>query len=230
MPIIFCNPTVINFIAKSPLITNYNLSSIRIIYTAGAAVSNKTIAMIQQRFPDVIILQAYGLTETGATLNQSLMYNSPGSVGTLTPGVIAKVVDPHTGEICGPNQPGELLLKSSRIMKGYVGNVEATKSAFDADGFFKTGDIAYYDETHEWYIIDRIKELIKYYGMQVYPTEIESVLMTHSGVRDACVVGLPHEDAGELPLAFVVKEDGRVTEKELMDYVAGENIYKNFHQ
>lgn len=221
MAVVFCNPTVINFLAKSPLINNYDLSTMCLIYTAGAAVSNSTVAMIRSRFPDIIIFQAYGLTETGAAIAQTFGCESPGSVGQLTPGVVAKVVDPETGEIFGANQPGEILMKSTRVMKGYVGNDAATKASFDADGFFRTGDIGYFDENHEWYIIDRIKELIKYFGMQVYPTEIESVLMTHSGVHDACVVGLPDEEAGELPLAFVVKADSRVMEKELIDYVAG---------
>ena len=122
---------------------------------------------------------------------------------------------------------GELCFKGNNIMKGYLGDEKATKAAIDDDGFLHTGDVGYYDEDEYFYIVDRVKELIKYKGYQVPPAELESILLTHPKIRDAAVVGLPDEIAGELPLAFVVKQPGvEITADEIIKYVNGK-IFKN---
>ena len=141
----------------------------------------------------------------------------------------AKIVplEGNSKEALGPNCEGELCFKGDTIMKGYLGDEKATQAAIDDDGFLHTGDVGYYDEDEYFYIVDRIKELIKYKGYQVPPAELESILLTNSKIRDAAVVGLPDEIAGELPLAFVVKQPGvEITADEIIKYVNGK-IFKN---
>lgn len=107
-------------------------------------------------------------------------------------------------------------------MKGYYGDAEATRSTIDEDGFLHTGDVGYYDEEGCFYIVDRVKELIKYKGFQVPPAELESILLTHPAIKDTAVVGYPDELAGELPLAFVVKQSGvNISSREVIQYVNG---------
>lgn len=107
-------------------------------------------------------------------------------------------------------------------MKGYIGDKLATSATIDKQGWLHTGDIGYYDRDGEWFIVDRIKELIKYKGFQVPPAEIEAVLLTHPGVKDVGVIGTPDEVAGELAVAFVVLQPNAVlTKEEVIQYVAG---------
>lgn len=106
-------------------------------------------------------------------------------------------------------------------MKGYLNNETATADAIDSEGYLHTGDIGFYDEDHYFYVVDRIKDLIKYKGFQVSPAELEGVLLLHEAVAEAAVVGIPDEKAGEVPKAFVVKKSGmEVTEEDLIYFVA----------
>lgn len=141
-------------------------------------------------------------------------------MGALKIGVYAKIIDPDTGRTLGPNQRGELCFKGDCIMKGYIGDVKSTQSSI-IDGWLHTGDIGYYDEDFEFFIVDRIKELIKYKGFQVPPAEIEAILLTNPKVKDAAVIGKPDEEAGELPMAFIVSQpNAQLNEQEIIDFVA----------
>ncbi|GJQ80171.1 hypothetical protein Trydic_g18456, partial [Trypoxylus dichotomus] len=168
------------------------------------------------------IRQAYGLTES--TFLVTLVPPNDlktGSCGKVVPGMSCMVRDPETGRKLGPNKVGELCFKGRMITKGYYGNKEATESTFSSDGWLFTGDLGYYDEDHHFYIVDRLKELIKYKGFQVPPAEIEAMLIHYPGIQDVGVVGKPDEEAGELPTAFVVREsNSKITEQEIKDYVA----------
>lgn len=107
-------------------------------------------------------------------------------------------------------------------MKGYCDNEQATAATIDKDGWLHSGDVGYYDEQGYFYIVDRVKELIKYKGFQVPPAELEAILLTSSEIKDAAVIGLPHEEAGELPVAFVVKQEGsNVTAEDVIKFVNG---------
>lgn len=169
-----------------------------------------------------LIRQGYGLSEATLSLTvQSDGHDTPGSVGTVRADTYAKVIDTETGKPLGPNQRGELCFKGDVIMKGYVGDKKATEQTIDSDGWLHTGDIGYYDEEFNFFVVDRIKELIKYKGFQVPPAEIEALLLTHPKIKDAAVIGIPDEASGELPMAFVVKHGtDNLTQKEVMDFIS----------
>lgn len=209
------------FLAKNSSVDKYDTSSISLIYCGAAPLSNELRTNVKKRTGINLILDGYGLTEgTLSVLKQSKDFCKPGSVGVLVPGYCAKVVNPDTGNTCGPHERGELWVKGSQVMKGYVNDPEATKNTIDDDGFLHTGDIVYYDEDDEFFIVDRLKELIKYKAFQVPPAELENILLSHPKIKDVAVVGLADEDAGELPLAFVVKQEGvLVTDVEIIKYI-----------
>lgn len=114
-------------------------------------------------------------------------------------------------------------------MKGYYNDEKSTRATIDKDGWLHTGDVGYYDEEGCFYIVDRIKELVKYKGYQVPPAELEAILLTCSGIKDAAVIGIPNEEAGELPMAFIVKqENANIREEDIIQYVNGKNIQNIF--
>ena len=115
---------------------------------------------------------------------------------------------------------GELWIRGPQVMIGYLNNEEATRATIDEDGWLHTGDVAEMDEDGHYAIVDRLKELIKYKGFQVPPAELEAILINHPGVADCAVIGVPDDEAGELPKAFIVCSDDSVTDEELMEFVA----------
>lgn len=146
----------------------------------------------------------------------------PGSVGVLQPGTLAKVLDLDTDRSLGPLATGELCFKGSQIMKGYIGNDQETKNTIDYEGWLHTGDVGYYDKDGEFFVVDRIKELIKYKGYQVPPAELEALLLANPKIKDAAVIGIPDEEAGELPMAFVVKQpNADLSEGQVAEYING---------
>lgn len=226
--IAFLVPPLLVFLAKSPLVDKYDLSSLVVIGCGAAPLSKEVSDAVKERLNVFEIRQGYGMSEmTLSVLAQTLEHNKPGSVGILRAGTWGKIIDLETGKSLGPNQRGEMCFKGNIIMKGYVNNTEATKNTIDVDGWLHTGDIGYYDEDHEWFIVDRIKELIKYKGYQVPPAEIESILLQHPDIIDAAVIGIPDEKAGELPFAFVVKKPKSIlSTKDVIDYVASNYLRK----
>ncbi|KAM0726065.1 4-coumarate--CoA ligase 1 [Formica fusca] len=167
------------------------------------------------------MLQLYGMTEIAGVGTMQLSHHKDGSCGTVVENVQMKIVDPENGKVLGPNKPGELWIKTAYMMNGYYRNPEATKNNIDEKGWLHSGDIGYFDEDGELYLIDRIKELIKYRGYQISPGEIEDVLSSHSAVLEVAVIAVPHATDDEHPLAYVTKRpDAKVTEQELIDLVA----------
>ena len=128
----------------------------------------------------------------------------PDSIGILLPNTECKIADPATGQPPGPGQGGELLFRGPQIMQGYLENPAATAGAFDGDGFYHSGDIGHIDAQGRLFVVDRIKELIKYKGYQVVPAELEAILLSHPVVVDAAVIGLAAGTDGEIPKGFVV--------------------------
>nr|AOG74999.1 luciferase [Phausis reticulata] len=217
-------PTLFSFFAKSTLVDKYDLSHLEEIASGGAPLAKEVGEAVAKRFKLPGVRQGYGLTETtSACIITPEGDDKPGSTGKVVPFFSAKIIDLDTRKSLGPNQRGELCLKGDMIMKGYVNNPEATNALIDKDGWLHSGDIAYYDEDGHFFIVDRLKSLIKYKGYQVAPAELEAVLLQHPFIFDAGVTGIPDEVAGQLPAACVVVEKGKtLTEKEIMDYVAGQ--------
>lgn len=176
--------------------------------------------------------QGYGLTEcTSGVLIMHYGQQKFGSCGKIVTYMSGKVRDPETGQSLGPYQKGELCFKGAMVMKGYFGNPEATSNAFTSNGWLLTGDLGYYDKNEDFFIVDRLKELIKYKGFQVAPAELEAVLLQHPDIEDAAVVGWTpqqyNDGEGELPVAFVVKaSSSALTEIQVQNFVAG-NEYKS---
>ncbi|KAL4621595.1 hypothetical protein ACB092_06G240200 [Castanea dentata] len=188
------------------------LSSLRRVGSGAAPLSKELGDGFRERFPWVEIRQGYGLTESCRAATFFVSDNDAkarsGSAGRLVPSFCAKVVDIETGKVLPPYREGELWLKSPTIMKGYLGNVEATSAIIDSDGWLKTGDLCYIDGDGFIFIVDRIKELIKHNGYQVAPAELEAVLLSHPTIMDAAVIPVEDDEAGQIPMAYVVKAAG----------------------
>ncbi|XP_011504133.1 PREDICTED: 4-coumarate--CoA ligase 1 [Ceratosolen solmsi marchali] len=219
-------PPLMVFLAKHPMVQNYNLSFVKTIWCGAAPLSNEIEQAVKNRLQNAIIRQGYGMTElTFCVLIIPLESNKPGSAGKLISGISAKIIPVNTNgewsnKTLGPNEKGELCFKGDLVMLGYCGDASATAATIDRDGWLHTGDIAYYDEDGFFYIVDRLKELIKYKGFQVAPAEIETILLTHPEIKDAAVVGLLDETAGELPFAFVVKQqNAKITTNDVVKYI-----------
>lgn len=221
---VFVVPPIMLLLAKSSKVAKYDLSSLHTIWCGAAPLAEGVLREACERIGFRQFRQGYGMTEgTYAMLAQDDNHHKTGSVGVLLRGIHAKVVDVDTGKLLGPNQSGELHFKGDQNMKCYVGLPQETSATVDADGWLHTGDIGYYDEHGEWYIVDRIKELIKYKGFQVAPAEIEALLLTHAGVQDAGVVGVDDPKCGEKALAYVVKRpQANITAQDVIDFIAGE--------
>jgi acyl-CoA synthetase (AMP-forming)/AMP-acid ligase II len=144
----------------------------------------------------------------------------PGSVGPPLPGTECRLVDPDTGADTAPGERGELWVRGPQVMLGYLGNPRATAAMIDEEGWLHTGDVAVVDEDGWLTIVDRVKELIKYKGFQVAPAELEALLLTHPHVADCAVIGMPDEEAGEVPKALVVAGDDALDPAEVIRFVA----------
>jgi acyl-CoA synthetase (AMP-forming)/AMP-acid ligase II len=211
-------PTIAVLLAKSPVVDQFDLSSLRSIVSGGAALDPEIARMCHQRL-GFHIGQGYGLTEGLVSFMQLPNAEPTGSVGVNSPNIEVKIVDVTTGATLGRNQDGEILIRGPHVMKGYLNAEEATAKVLEPDGFLRTGDLGHVDDNGELFIVDRIKELIKYKGQQVSPVELEAVLMQHPKVTDAAVVGVPDEEASEIPKGFVVV-NAPATAKEIMAFVA----------
>jgi len=214
-------PPIVLQLVRNPIIDNYDLSSLKMIFSGAAPLGAELSRECTQRI-GCSIRQGYGMTETSPVTHSSPSNPADmrlGSVGTAAPNTECKLVDVASGEVLGPNQEGELWVRGPQIMKGYLNNPEATARTIDQDGWLHTGDIGYADEAGHFFIVDRLKELIKYKGFQVAPAELEGILLSHPAVADAAVIPCADEEAGEVPKAFVVLK-GETTADEIIDFVA----------
>lgn len=217
---LFVVPPMVIGLAKAPIVDQYDLSSLKFILSGAAPLDGAVQQAVEQRL-HVPVVQGYGMTETSlaiATIAESRP--KTGSVGTLLANMAARVVDTVSGQDLGVGEHGEICVRGPNIMKGYLKNPEATRSTIDAEGWLHTGDVGYIDQDGDLFIVDRVKELIKYKGMQVAPAELEGLLLTHPAIADAAVIPSPDAEAGEIPKAFVVLK-GAVTPDEIMQFVAG---------
>ena len=203
-------PPIMVFLAKHPMVDQYDLSSLQNVFCGAAPLSAELEEEVRNRLGNTNLnfSQGYGLTETTTVSHHRTKGSSkPGCAGGPARNTECKVVD-ETGAECSAFKPGELLIRGPCIMKGYYKNEKANAETLTEDGFLRSGDIGYYDEEGDFFIIDRIKELIKVKGFQVAPAEVEALLLEHPQVADAAVIGIPDERAGERVKAFVVARPG----------------------
>jgi len=196
--------------------------NLRIGVSGAASLPVEILKGIEAKY-NIPILEGYGLSETSpvATFNQLHKQRKPGSIGSPVWGVEVKIVDKQ-----GVEQPvgnvGELVIRGSNVMKSYYKKPEATQAAFFKGGWLRTGDLAKMDEDGFFYIVDRLKDMVIRGGYNIYPREIEEMLMTHPAVSLAAVVGVPHQQHGEEVKAFIVpKEKEHVTEEDLIAWSKG---------
>jgi len=208
--------------AAGPLDPAGIIGNLRICVCGGSALPAEVLKGFEARF-HVPILEGYGLSETSpiATFSRRDRPRRPGSIGLPVWGVEVKIVRPD-GTECHKDEPGEICIRGHNVMKGYLNRPEATAEAIDADGWFRTGDVGTRDTDGYFYIVDRIKDLIIRGGFNVYPREVEEVLLTHPDISLAAVVGVPHESHGEEVKAYVIRRPGAtVTEDELVAWCKG---------
>ena len=235
------------FLAHHPSVKEFDISSTKFVVSGGAPIGMQVESLVHKRLA-LNVKQIYGMTELSSAVNygedhtrKPVRNNVPiaffcwklircancgeqGSAGRLVPNIELRVCCMTTGRDLPANQEGELLYRGPQVMLGYENNHDANQNIFTEDGFLQTGDIGYIDEDGFVFVIDRVKELIKYKGHQVAPGELEDVLNHHSAVADCCCVRGQNTMGEEIPKAFVVLKHPDSpycpTPQNIMDYVA----------
>jgi 4-coumarate--CoA ligase len=211
-------PPVVLLLAKHPIVDKYNLSSLRMMHSSAASLTEDLVKMNHKRL-GVPIKQGYGLTECspGVATQAWESWNKPiGSAGNLLPSLTIKIMDPTGTTEVPTGTEGEIWLSGPNVFKGYWRNPAATAQSITPDRYYRTGDIGYIDSSKNIYITDRVKELIKYNGFQVAPAQLEGLLLGHPAVNDVAVIGVYSEQrATELPRAYIVPAQGVKTGKKL---------------
>ncbi|GAA2222640.1 4-coumarate--CoA ligase family protein [Streptomyces amakusaensis] len=225
---LFVAPPIVLALARHPAVARYDLSSLEYAISAAAPLDAGLAAVCSERLGLPPMGQAYGMTELSPATHVVPPAGPPappGTVGRLLPSTELRLLplDGSGKRVVGPGEEGEIAIRGPQVMKGYLGLAEATAEMIDEDGWLRTGDIGRVDADGWLYVVDRVKELIKYKGYQVAPAELEALLLTHDRIADAAVVGVPDEDGSEIPKAYVVRRPGavRLTEDEVMAFVAG---------
>ncbi|KHN17584.1 4-coumarate--CoA ligase 1 [Glycine soja] len=224
-------PPIVLALVKSGETHRYDLSSIRAVVTGAAPLGGELQEAVKARLPHATFGQGYGMTEAGP-LAISMAFAKvpskikPGACGTVVRNAEMKIVDTETGDSLPRNKHGEICIRGTKVMKGYLNDPEATERTVDKEGWLHTGDIGFIDDDDELFIVDRLKELIKYKGFQVAPAELEALLIAHPNISDAAVVGMKDEAAGEIPVAFVVRSNGsEIAEDEIKKYISQQVVF-----
>ncbi|WP_413768790.1 AMP-binding protein [Rhodococcus pyridinivorans] len=229
-------PPVAVALAKHPIVDDYDLSTLHTVLSGAAPLDDELGKAVAKRL-DVHMLQGYGMSEL-SPVSHLIPFNTQAvlgqddpplsSAGWAVPNSENKLVDPTTGEEIpipteGLSEPGELWVKGPNVMLGYLNNAQATADTIDPDGYLHTGDVAQATADGLVYIVDRLKELIKYKGYQVPPAELEALLLTHPKIADAAIIGVNDQDGEEIPKAFVVPQpDSGLTADDVIEFVAGQ--------
>jgi len=215
----FVVPPMLLALLNSERLDSVDSSSLRVLASAGAPLPPDLARACARRL-GCRVKQEFGMTESGPThVAPDDGPDLPDSIGPALPGVECRVVDPETNADVDPGEPGELLVRSAGVMRGYLGDPAATAAAIDHAGWLHTGDIVTVNGDGWFSVTGRIKELIKYKGYQVAPAELEQILLMHPAVADAAVVRSPDTAAGEVPKAFVVPK-APASAEELSAWVA----------
>jgi long-chain acyl-CoA synthetase len=203
-------PTMINLLTQFSEVEKYDLSSLEVLAYGGSPMAPELIHRTKSLFPDLKLVQVYGLSETGfltGLQDQEHTDDRLLSCGRPCPGIEVQVVD-ESGEPVEAGHRGELVARGDNVMRGYWNNPEETARAF-RDGLFRTGDVGYQNAAGYFYILDRLKDMIVTGGENVYSGEVEAVIYEHPAVREAAVFGIPDPQWGELVMAYVVVKPGK---------------------
>jgi len=213
-------PPMILALAKQPIVDDYDLSSLSLIMS-GAAPLGGDLADDAAKRVGCEVVQGFGMTELSPVSHATLAgQGKAGSSGVTIPNTESRIVD-EVGNDVPAGHDGELWVRGPQVMKGYLNNEGATAATIDRDGWLHTGDVGHIDSDGHLFIVDRLKELIKYKGFQVPPAELEGLLVEHPDVSDAAVIGKEDEESGEIPKAFVVRSAGsEISSEEVMAFVA----------
>ncbi len=218
---LFAVPPIVLGLAKTPILDDYDVSSLRKIFS-GAAPLGAELANEAATRVGCPVVQGYGMTEISPVSHITPEFDSrAGSSGVTVANTLSRIIDADGNDL-GINEEGELLVKGPQVMIGYLNNEAATRETIDEDGWLHTGDLARIDDEGYMTIVDRVKELIKYKGFQVAPAELEALIITHPAVADVAVVGMLDDEAGELPKAFVSLKAGvdAPSAQDIQDFVA----------
>ncbi|MEU1229268.1 4-coumarate--CoA ligase family protein [Streptomyces sp. NPDC005828] len=223
---LYVAPPIVLALAKHPAVADYDLSSLEYLVSAAAPLDAALAEACSARLGLPPVRQAYGMTELSPGTHVTpldVATPPPGTVGRLLPSTEMRILsldDPEKD--AAPGEEGEIAIRGPQVMKGYLGRPDATAAMIDADGWVHTGDIGRVDSDGWLFVVDRVKELIKYKGFQVAPAELEALLLTHDGVADAAVIGVTDPDGTEIPKAFVVRQPAApgLTAEDVMAHVA----------
>jgi acyl-CoA synthetase (AMP-forming)/AMP-acid ligase II len=209
-PMAFLVPAMAELLVAHPRFAEFDLTSLRAVSIGSAPLAPQTLATLQDRLPDATVSNSYGMTEAGPAyivMPKDEVRNRIGSVGKPMPPMELRIVREDDTE-CGPDEVGELLTRMPGRQREYYRDDAATASTWTADGWLRSGDLAYLDADGFLYLVGRKKDLIIRGGHNIYPTDIEAVLIAHPDVQEAAVVGVPHPVLGEDVAAFVVPRAG----------------------
>lgn len=218
-------PALFNFLLRHPDITKRDFSSVRVINSGAAPIAPEQMKLLQEYFPYALVTEGYGLTEATASVVNSVSFRSGvrklGTVGRPIYNTEVKLIpiDGSSDEPLPIGETGEVVAKGPQVMKGYHNKPEETAETLK-NGWLYTGDIGVFDEDGFLSIVDRKKEMLIYNGYNVYPRKLEELLFEHPAVANACVIGKPREDVGEIPKAFVVLKQGvTISAEDLKEFV-----------
>ncbi|MFE5730087.1 4-coumarate--CoA ligase family protein [Streptomyces sp. NPDC056528] len=223
---LYVAPPIVLALAKHPAVADHDLSSLEYIVSAAAPLDAALAEACSKRLGLPPVRQAYGMTELSPgthVVPLDAETPPPGTVGRLLPSTEMRILsldDP--AKDAAPGEEGEIAIRGPQVMKGYLGRPDATAAMIDAEGWVHTGDVGRVDADGWLFVVDRVKELIKYKGFQVAPAELEALLLTHEGIADAAVIGVTDDDGTEIPKAFVVRQPSApgLTAEEVVAHVA----------
>ncbi|PSL36818.1 4-coumarate--CoA ligase [Labedella gwakjiensis] len=228
---LFIAPPIAVALAKHPLVAEYDLGTVRAIFSGAAPADAGLMGAVAERV-GARVRQGYGMSEASPVTHAGRPDRddlSLGSIGVPVANTEVRLVDIETGADIdvpteGISEPGEVWVRGPQVMLGYLGREDATRETVDEEGWLHTGDIGTVGAQGEFYIVDRLKELIKYKGYQVAPAELEALLLTHPDIVDAAVVGAPDADGQEIPKAFVVQREGAALDAATVEAFVAEHV------